>query len=94
MEGTALVDVVLATKGDALTVHLITWAANSVTRSSTCSTKYRPLGPFKVRVRCAAEPAGRHPGAGGLSPHCEFADGVLAVDVTRLEIHSMVVLSP
>ncbi len=31
---------------------------------------------------------------GGAVPRYAFADGVVTVDVPRLEIHSMVVLSP
>jgi hypothetical protein len=94
VEGTGLVDVVLATKGDALIVHLINMAGQQRNPLVDVFDEVPPLGPFKVRVRCGAEPQAVTLEPGGLSPQCAFADGVLAVDVPKLEIHSMVVIVP
>jgi hypothetical protein len=94
VEGTGLVDVVLATKGGALTVHLVNMSGQQRNPLVDVFDEVPPLGPFKVRVRCGTKPQSVTLQPGALSPHCEFADGVLAVDVPKLEIHSMVVIVP
>ena len=93
VEGTGLVDVVLATKGGALTVHLVNMAGQQRNPLVDVFDEVPPLGPLKVRVRCGAEPRAVTLEPGGSSPHHVFADDVLVVDVPRLEIHSMVVIS-
>ncbi len=92
--GTGLVDVVLAAKGGALIVHLINMAGQQRNPLVDVFDEIPALGPFQVKVLCDSEPGAVRLEPDVVLPHYAFADGVLTVDVPKLAIHSMVVLSP
>ena len=91
-------EVALRTKGDSLLVHLVNGNPGRdisyVGSDDLWVDDIPPLGPIRLRLRCADRPESVTIEPGGEPLKAKWANGVVEVVVPRLEIHCCVVVRP
>lgn len=92
VEGSRHVDVSVARKDGRLLVNLVNTSGPH--RTEPILNAIDPVGPLQVGIRLAQAPSKVSLEPGGNTPKHEFRDGLLRVDVPKLEVHQAVVITP
>ncbi|MCD6284680.1 MAG: hypothetical protein J7M39_02050 [Anaerolineae bacterium] len=91
LAGPPCIDMSVRRKGDRLLIHLANTAGMQVASAYTILDWVPPVGPLTLRIRMDAPPAAVSQVPAGAVEHA-WQDGVLTVQLPKLEIHAVVVI--